>query len=184
MTKLKQLSLEQGLKYPWGEAKRQWNILWILIPIVGFLAIVGYVKKILLSVYKGHVKELPEWGNFWENLKQGTFLFVKMIPLIVLTLILNFIPGIGRILGFLMGLFVIPFMLMHLIVTDKFSSTFDFKKWWKVVAGNFSEYLVTVVYGFVSNLVYMFLSFVLIGIPGAVFGGNIFYADFYRRFVK
>jgi hypothetical protein len=48
-----------GLRYPWAKPGRLWNVLWFLVPIIGWFALLGYVVRIVQALNKGHVKELP-----------------------------------------------------------------------------------------------------------------------------
>jgi hypothetical protein len=182
--KVVQLSLEQGLKYPWGKAKRLLNIFWILIPIIGYFAIIGYTKKIIHAVYKGDFTGLPEFGKFSVNMGEGFWIFLKMLPLTIIYVAIGFIPVVGQLLSWLVALLVIPFMFVHLVIRGDFAATFDFKTWKIAVIDNFSSYIITVIYGFVYTIVYLFLSLILVGIPALVFGSSIFYVDFYKKFVK
>ncbi|MDP3918503.1 MAG: DUF4013 domain-containing protein [Nanoarchaeota archaeon] len=180
--KVGSLSIEAGLKYPWGKAKRLWNILWVLIPVFGWFALIGYVRNIVLSIVKGNTKELPEFGKFWDNFFMGLKLFIFLIPLMVVIMLLNIVPFVGAFLAFFAQVLVLPYIIIHLFVTDKFESTFDYNRWWRVVGGNFTEYLVAFLKTLVYAIVYGLLSFVLIGIPCYAFGMNIYIAEFYAKY--
>lgn len=125
---------------------------------------------------------MPEFGKFWDNFLIGLKLFIFLIPLWVVILVLNIVPLIGPLLAFLAQVLVLPYIIIHLFVTDKFGSTFDYNRWWRVVGGNFTEYIIALVKTIVFTLVYGLLSLVLIGIPGYVFGSNIYLAEFYARY--
>ena len=58
MTKEKTItdSLEMGLKYPWQKPSRLWYALWLLLPIFGWLALVGYSKTIVKHLVSGKRK--------------------------------------------------------------------------------------------------------------------------------
>jgi hypothetical protein len=184
LSKKQSLSIEHGLKYPWVKAERQWNILWILIPIFGWFALGGYTKKIIQEIVKGNVDGLPAFGKFWKNFTEGILLFLYMIPLVLLMVIINLVPIIGIPLSYFAGLLVVPYMFVNLIVKETFISTFDFESWWNAVVGNFGEYLLVVVYSIAYAILYGLLSLVLVGLPGSILGRYIFYADFYRRYAK
>jgi hypothetical protein len=180
--KIQFLSLEEGLKWPWNNAKRQWYALWILLPILGWFALGGYIKKILANVAKGDVSGLPEFGDFWQNLGAGFMLFLYLIPLALLITLVGIIPWVGSIISFFAWIIVFPYMFINVIVEDKFAASFDFSKWWRVVIGHFAEYVIAFLKSFIFGIVYFVLSLVIVGIPGSIFGKNIFIADFYAKY--
>jgi hypothetical protein len=176
------LSIEKGLGFPWANASRQWYALWLLVPIYGWFALIGYIQKIYREIgLSGKVKGLPEFGSSWTNFTDGLLLFVMLIPLMVVFILLSAIPGIGIILYYLAALFVLPYLAMHLMVTGKFASSFDFSSWWRVVVGNFGAYIIALLKGIIYSVVYGLLSLIIIGIPGNLFGGHLYIADFYAR---
>jgi hypothetical protein len=80
--------LANGLKFPWINGVRLFNILWILVPLLGVFALYGYSKKIVQTIVSEKEKGLPKFGSFWENTKEGFMLFIKMIPTIIAAMIL------------------------------------------------------------------------------------------------
>ncbi|MBD3248752.1 DUF4013 domain-containing protein [Candidatus Woesearchaeota archaeon] len=171
----------EGLKYPWGNPKKLWNILWVLVPILGIFALIGYVQKIMRSIVGGDVSGLPEFGNFMENLKNGFVLFLKMIPIMVVVVIVNMIPFIGWFAYLLITVFFLPWLMINLFVKDTLKATFEFEKAAKAVFGNFVEYIIAYVKTIVYAIIYGLLSLVLVGIPCLQFGQNIYLADFYAK---
>ena len=178
------LSVTEGLKYPWGNAKRQWNILWGLIPIYGWFALYGYMLRVIRSIVEGDTQGLPEFGSSWDNFVKGLVFVLMLIPIYFVVVLLNFIPFVGGILYFIAAIFFLPFIIIHLVVEDRFAASFDFRTWWDVVVGNLKEYFIAFIKSLVYFVVYGFLSIILVGIPGMFFAGNIFLADFYRRFAR
>ncbi len=175
-------SLEEGLKWPWANGKRQWNILWGLIPIYGWFAIIGYVANIIGVMVKGDMSGLPEFGSSWDNFLTGLKLFIFVLPLYVVVMAIGYIPSVGSVLNMLLSFLLLPYMIVHVVATETFKASFDFRTWWRVVFGNLWEYVIALFKTLVYSIAYLLLSIVLVGIPGLVFGGYIYYADFYRRF--
>ncbi len=88
-------SFTDGLKYPWGVPKRLLNILWALIPILGWLALVSYSQSIIRAIVAGNKTSLPEFIGFGENLRKGFLLFVKSLPLLIAYSLIFSVQGIG-----------------------------------------------------------------------------------------
>ncbi|MBU4502008.1 MAG: DUF4013 domain-containing protein [Nanoarchaeota archaeon] len=174
-------TFKAGLKYPWGNPKRLWNVLWVLIPIIGWLALLGYCQSIVRAIVAGNKTGLPEFVGFGDNLKRGFILFVKILPLMIAYNLVYSIPGIGFLTGFIAEVFFIPYLVINLFVTDKFEESFNLKKTWNAVFNNlgdyFTAYLKTI--GFV--ILYGLLSIILIGFPGFLFGQLFFLVEFYRN---
>jgi hypothetical protein len=171
----------EGLKYPWNKPSRLWNILWILIPIIGYLAIMGYVKKVIVELAKGNKKELPKFGKFWDNLSVGFMLFVYMIPTYVVLWIISEIPFIGRIAYFLVAIFVLPWLMINLYVKGEFNALWDLKGVYEAVTSRFMEYVIALLKTIGFMFIYGIASIVLIGIPCLTFGSMYYLTDFYKK---
>lgn len=185
----KYLSLEQGLKFPWQKPSRLWYALWLLVPIFGWFALAGYWRKIIKNLVKGKNKELPEFGKFWDNFKQGFIIFLKMIPIFIVFMIisglLEFIPIIGWLAQLAVSILFYPYLIINLVATDDIAASFEFKKVWKVVVeDNLKDYLIVMLKSFVYGLLYGLLSIVLVGIPCSLFGRQYFLCDFYAKTSK
>ena len=178
------VKFQEGLKYPWGKPGRLWNILWFLVPIIGWFALHGYIVRIVQDLNKGRVKELPKMDKFWDKFVLGFMIFIKMIPFCILlgiiSWILQLIPVAGMVAYGFISLFIVPYLMINLMVTEKFSSLFEFSKVVKVVFGNFRKYVIALIMTLFYVAVYVLLSFVLVGIPCLSFGGNYFLVEFYR----
>jgi len=171
----------EGLKYPWGNAKRQWNILWALIPIIGWFALIGYCQGILRAIIAGNKTNLPEFVGFGDNFKRGFMLFVKILPLMIAYSLVYKIPVIGTTAGFIAEVFFVPYLTINLLVTGKFEESFNIKKTWNAVFNNFGEYLLAYIKTIGFVIIYVFLSIILVGIPGLMFGQLFFLAEFYSN---
>jgi len=199
-------SFKEGLKYPWGVPRRLWNILWMLLPIMGLLvimgylqdrlwallpmvglvaisllAIVGYFQRIVRAIVAGNKTHLPEFGSFWENAKKGFILLVKMIPLMLVYSLVYYTPFIGLWAGWFVEIFFMPYLMINLFVTDKFEESFNIRKTWDAVFGNVQEYLVAYVKTIGFIVIYMAASFIIVGIPCLAFAQVFFLAEFYAN---
>lgn len=173
--------ISNGLRYPWGHAKRLWNILWCLIPIVGCLALLGYVKKIANAIVKGDKGGLPEFGSFSPNMTEGFWVFVKLIPLMIIVGVIQMIPIVGKLAYAFLAIFFVPYLMVHFLVRGDFAATFDYKAIIEHVFGNLKDYAVALLKTIVYCIVYFVLSFVLAGIPCLYFGSCFFMAEFYAK---
>jgi len=177
----KGISFEEGLRYPWKNKKRLWNILWILIPIVGLFAIIGYAQRIVQAMAKGDFRGLPAFNKFWENCGNGFMVFIRLIPLMIVVMLMNFIPLVGNVAYLFVAIFMLPYMIINFLVKDKFSALWEVEKTINVVFKNVTAYLIAFAKQIVFVIVYGIASIILIGIPCYVFGNAIFLADFYRN---
>ncbi len=173
--------ITDGLKYPWVHAKRLWNILWVLLPIFGWLALLGYVKRIVNALVKGDKAGLPEFGPFGSNMTEGFWVFVKMLPLMIVVMVVQMVPFVGPLAYFFLALFFVPYLTMHFLVRGDFAATFDYNAVIEHVFGNLKDYAVALLKSIVYYVVYFVLSFVLVGIPCLTFGSYFFLAEFYAK---
>lgn len=175
------LELKAGLKYPWGAPRRLWNILWVLLPIIGWFALGGYGKRIINSIVKGNTKELPDFGDFWDNFIKGVMIFLKFLPLMIILMAISYIPYIGQIIYLAVSILLLPWIWVNLMEKYTLASTFEFDKAIKIVFGNFIEYIVALLKTLLYVIIYAILSIVLVGIPCIAFGQRLFIADFYAK---
>ncbi|MFC1728633.1 DUF4013 domain-containing protein [Nanoarchaeota archaeon] len=173
--------LSAGLKYPWGEASRLWNILWILLPIFGWLALVGYLKKIVRSLVKGDTKKLPKMDPFWKSFVEGVVVAVFMIPTAIALGLINAVPFFGAIVGTLISIFLLPWLTINFFEKETFNALWEIKKGFNKVFDNAVEYIFVYLKTIVFAIIYTILMVVLVGIPCATFGRMYFLAAFYNK---
>lgn len=178
---IKVSSFSEGLKYSWGVPKRLLNILWALIPIIGWLALVSYSQSIIRAIIAGNKDNLPEFIGFGENLRKGFLLFIKSLPILIAYSLIFSIPGIGQIVGWIAFVLFLPYLGINLLVTDRFEESFNIKKAWNAVSKNLEEYLIAYLKTIGFVLVYGLLSILLVGIPCLAFGHFLFLAEFYAN---
>lgn len=177
-------SLKKGLKYPWNKASRLWNILWVLVPIFGWFALAGYSKIIIRELIKGQRKNLPAFGKFWSNFKQGVIIFVFLIPTMFVLNIIGVIPFFGGTLSLLISVFLFPWLIMNFFIEETFNSLWEVKKAFNIVTENIVDYLWAYLKTIIYMIVYGILSIFLIGIPCYSFGGYYFLTEFYKNHKK
>ena len=181
------ITFEQAFKYPFNRAKGMLNILWVLLPIIGWFALGGYSIRIVKEFIKGKFKQLPLF-NFKEDLKLGFFMFFKAIPfmivfMIVMTLLSLTNVIVGVIIRTLIEIFIIPILFIHFFNKETVASLFEFKIL-NSVFNNIGDYIMVVLKSILLGLIFFIMIIVLVGIPASSFTKNIFLADFYKRNVK
>lgn len=186
-SKKKELDLSAAFKYPFNRATGMWNILWVLVPIFGWLALAGYNIRIIREFSKGKFKQLPVM-EFDGDFKLGFFMFLKAIPFIIVCAALITVPyfmshWLGVFFEVFMALLVFPILAINFFNKGTVESFFELKVL-NAVFDNFSDYLVVLLKSVVLGIIFIFLILVLVGIPAGTFTKNIFLADFYRRQIR
>ena len=183
---MENIDFKSGFKYPFNRAVGLLNILWVLIPIVGWFALFGYGITIVKHFLKNDFKELPKM-DFGENLGLGFMMFLKSIPFFIVISIVNivliFIPVIGVLASWFVSLFIVPILTINFFNKETVASYFEFEKV-KYVFENFGDYIIIVLKTIALYVIFFIMVIILIGIPAVAFTQNIFIADFYRRCVK
>lgn len=98
----------------------------LLIPIVGWLAIVGYMLEVARNVSQGSPRPLPSWNKFGDLLTQGFYGFVialvYQIPVIILSVLTSCLTAVstasndnGAAVGIVL-LFVLLLNLLQFVV--------------------------------------------------------------------
>jgi hypothetical protein len=186
MKKSEVLNFKKAFMYPFNRAKGMLNVLWALFPIFGWFALGGYGVRIVQDFSKGKFKQLPEM-KFGSDMKLGFFMFLKSIPFmlvyIVVSSVLDMIPVLGKFGLVFLELFIVPIMGINFVNKMSVSSYFEFEILEKVFA-NLGDYLFAVLKSIGLAIVFIFMIVILVGLPGLIFTGNIFLADFYRRRMK
>ena len=182
----KPLEFAEAAKYPFNRADRMLNILWMFLPIVGWLALGGYSIRIVEEFIKGKFKELPEM-EFKSDLSLGFHMLIKAIPFIiayaVFLSILSKLGILGVLVSILVGFIVLPMLYINFIHKQTVASLFEFDVL-KAVFENIEDYSIAIGKSVLLGIIFLVMSFVLIGIPAGSFTKNIFLADFYRRKIK
>jgi len=187
------LDFKKAFKYPFNRPKGLLNILWILLPIIGWFALGGYSIRIVQEFCKGKFKKLPKF-KFGNDLKLGFFMFLKALPfIIVYAIFISVLSSVIEVLGLHGGvlslvdlflqLLIVPMLVINFFVKQTIESFFEFKII-KFVFTNFSDYLVALGQTILLGIIFLILTIVLVGIPAGAFTKNMFLADFYRRRVK
>lgn len=180
------LDFKTAFKYPFNRAVGMLNILWILLPIIGWFALGGYAVRIIKEFTEGKYEKLPMF-SFGKDLELGFMMFIKSIPFFVaymiVTAIFQKIPAVGGLVSFFLSLFIIPILSINFLKKQTVASYFEFDVT-QAVFNNLGDYLMAVIKAIGLAIVFLIMCIVLVGIPAMQFTNNMFLADFYRRHVK
>ncbi len=183
----KKLSFKDAFKYPFNRPKGLLNILWILLPIFGWLALMGYMIRIVKEFIQGKYKEVPKL-SFGSDMSLGFMMLVKSLPLLIsfyaivfLLLLIN--PFLSSLFELVVGLFIFPVVFMNFFMKQTVASTFEFGLV-KHVFSNFGEYIEAILKSIGLGLIFVVMILVLVGFPAICYTQYIFWADFFRRYVK
>ena len=181
------MNFETAFKYPFNRAKGMLNILWMLLPFIGWFALLGYVVRIVQEFVNGKFQELPLL-SFKSDLKLGFFMFLKALPFMIAYNVIISIFGavnlwLSWITQFILGILIIPMLTVNFLNKETVASYFEFKIL-KNVFNNLGDYLLTILKGIALGLIFLVMWLVLVGIPAGAFTQYLFLADFYRRKIK
>lgn len=180
------VGFKTAFKYPFNRPKGMLNILWVLLPIIGWFALMGYAIRIVKNFINNDFKELPLF-NLGDDFKFGFFMFIKMLPLIIVIIVINWaltpLKGTGTFVSILINLFVVPMLIINFFNKETVNSSFEFGKV-KPVFENFGDYIIAILKSIGLAIIFIIMIVILVGIPAHSFTKNLFLADFYRRFAK
>ena len=159
----------------------------VLIPILGWFVLFGYLTRLINEFVKGRYEGLIKL-NIIEDLKLGFVIFLKALPFfIVLITIQNAVSQVNETLGLLvsllLSLFVSPILEINFYRKQTIKSFFEFGIL-HVVKDDFGDYTITILKQIALGIVFLILSLVLIGIPAFLFTQVIFISNFYGRVVE
>ncbi|MBD3361998.1 DUF4013 domain-containing protein [Candidatus Woesearchaeota archaeon] len=189
------VTINEALKYPFVRFGRLFYWLWMLIPVLGWLAFSGYVLRIVQNVIKGKYKESPKFGRFWSNCELGLYAWI-------LGILVGFVSMAAASLQVLLGLWGIviyyvvliyislisPILMIQLAETENLKNAFNFVRAHKIVFGNFVPYIIILLKQVVVTLVLLLASLPVVTIiftfPAMSYSKQYLYARFYRDVKK
>ncbi|KKG07727.1 DUF4013 domain-containing protein [Methanosarcina sp. 2.H.A.1B.4] len=181
------ISFSEAVKYPFKVPQRLLYILLLFIPIIGWLALFGYVVRLVNEFIEGRYEGLIKL-DFMEDLKLGFMVFLKSLPFYIAYTVVLFAAmyvneTLGNIVNLLLGFFVIPMLAVNFFRKQTVESFFEFDIL-NVVRDNLGEYIITVLKQYALFIIFAVLSIVLVGIPAMFFTNSIFVANLYGRLVE
>jgi len=181
------ISFSEAVKYPFKVPQRLLYILLLFIPIIGWLALFGYVVRLVNEFIEGRYEELIKL-DFMEDLKLGFMVFLKALPfyiayMVILSATTYVNETLGNLVNLLLGFFVIPLLAVNFFRKQTIESFFEFDVL-NIVRDNPGEYIVTVLKQYALVIIFAVLSIVLVGIPAMFFTNSIFVANLYGRLVE
>ncbi len=185
------LDFKTAFKYPFNRWEGLLNILWVLVPIVGWLVLIGYGVRICKEFIRGKFEKLPTL-DFAGDIELGFFMFLKSLPFLIaygvlMEILRNltgsaYADGLGMVdlLDTLIAIFCFPMLFMNFIKKETIESLFEFRVL-RPVVDNLGDYLMMLLKTLGIVVIFALMSVVLIGIPALAFTRSAFLADFYRR---
>lgn len=181
------ISFSEAFKYPFKTPKRLLYALLIFVPIIGWLALFGYIVRLVNEFIEGKYEGLIKL-DFMEDLKLGFTVFLKALPfyivyVIILSATMYVSETLGNLINLLLGFFVVPMLAVNFFRKQTIESFFEFDVL-NVVKDNIGEYVITVLKQYALVIIFVVLSIVLVGIPAMFFTNSIFVANMYGRLVE
>lgn len=181
------LSFSDAFKYPFKTPTRLVYALLLLIPILGWLVLFGYVVRLVNEFIEGRFEGLIKL-EIVDDLKLGVITFLKALPFYIAYLIIIFIASyisssLGSLVSFLLAFFVVPILMVNFFRKQTIESFFEFDLL-NVVKDNLGDYIMIVLKQIALTIVFLILSFILIGIPALYFTSSIFVANFYGNYIE
>lgn len=183
---IENLSLSEAFKYPFKTPSRLIYILLLLIPILGWLILFGYLVRLVNEFIEGRYEGLIKL-EIVDDLKLGFFTFLKSLPffiayIIVISVVSYINTSLGSLVSFLLQFFVIPILMVNFFRKQTIESYFEFDLL-NIVKNNLGDYIMMIIKQYAVTIVFLILSFIIIGIPGLFFTSSIFVANFYGNYV-
>ena len=181
------LSFSDAFKYPFKTPTRLVYALLLLIPILGWLVLFGYVVRLVNEFIEGRFEGLIKL-EIVDDLKLGVITFLKALPFYIAYLIIIFIASyisssLGSLVSFLLAFFVVPILMVNFFRKQTIESFFEFDLL-NVVKDNLGDYIMIVLKQIALTIVFLILSFILIGIPALYFTSSIFVANLYGNYIE
>jgi len=181
------ISFSDAFKYPFRTPKRLLYVLWLFIPVLGWLILFGYGVRLVNEFIEGRYEGLIKL-DFMEDLKLGFITFLKALPFYILYIAIVFAATfvnetLGNLVNFLLGFFVVPILVVNFFRKQTIESFFEFQLL-DIVRGNLGDYIIAVLKQYALIIIFAILSIVLIGIPAIFFTNSIFIANLYGRLVE
>ncbi len=181
------ISFSDALLYPFKEPKRLLYALLLLIPILGWLILFGYIVRLVNEFIEGRYEGLIKL-DFMEDLKLGFVTFLKALPFYILYTVIVFAAiyvneTLGNLVSLLLGFFVVPILMVNFLRKQTIESFFEFQLL-DIVRDNPGDYIIAVLKQYALSIVFLILSILLVGIPAMLFTNSIFVANLYGRLVE
>jgi hypothetical protein len=187
---MKNPTIGDALKYPFARFKRLFYILWLLIPILGWLAFSGYVLRIIQDILKGKQRQVPQFGKFWPNFKLGFLALVVSLVIAAVMMLVGLLQLVlgpwGTVIYYIVVIYVSlvsPIMIVQLAETENLSKALNVVRAHKIVFGNFWPYIIMILKQIVVAIVFLLASIPIITLiftlPASSYAKQYLYARFY-----
>jgi len=173
----------------------------LLIGLVFFLPVSGYVLRLARQIMNGEGDALPNWDNFGDLIAEGSKLAAALfiyalpallleIPVIISSVLMNNsqdMSAIGALLsmscgcllfiyGILLAL-VSPIVIVLVAKENRFGAAFDFTAIWNILKSHFGEVVVIAVIEAIAGLVVSLVGLLVLVI-------SVFFTSFWLYLVQ
>jgi hypothetical protein len=181
------LTFSKAFKYPFKTTRRLLYAFLLLIPIFGWLVLIGYIIRLINEFIEGRYEGLIKL-DIMEDLKLGIIIFVKSLPFyivyaIVLSVVNYVSPTLKIPVSLLLKFFIIPILSVNFYRKQTIRSYFEFDVL-NVIKDNLGDYIMIILKQYALIILFSILSIVLIGIPALLFTSSIFFANFYGNLIE
>ena len=187
MVIIETISFSDAFKFPFKKPVRLLYALLVLIPIMGWFVLLGYITRLINEFVEGRYEGLIKL-DFMEDLKLGFIIYLKALPFFMVLMIVQYTASqvsetLAFIVSLLLSLFVCPILGINFYRKQTIKSFFEFGIL-HVVKDDFGDYAITILKQIALQIVFLILSLVLIGIPALLLTNGIFIANYYGRVVE
>ena len=181
-------TIGDAIAFPFRKWYRCFNIFWILLPVLGWAAIGGYLWRIVNGLLKNELTELPKF-NFAEDMKNGWlplgYIILYSLAVNILLTIIGSITKVGMQLTNIYISLIAPMLVIQFFESRSIQEGFNIGKATKLVFRNFGDYIITLLKQVVVIIVFLLaLLLFFLGYGAMVFGGYYLMIDFYKRNVN
>ena len=156
------VKLSEAMQYPFASSNWLATMviggLLIFLPIIGLIAVNGYIVEIIRRVANDDYDVLPGWDDFGTKIKDGSVMLVLLLIWAFLPFLILSAPGylllyagqddigaplavIGTFLGTFATYFFLPIVWGRYAVTNQFSAGLQVGEIWAQVQNNFGRYI-------------------------------------------
>ncbi len=181
-------TIKGALAYPFINFKSFWNILWLLLPIIGWLFFAGYTLQILKAISNRKDKGLPKSNPFLDNFLLGLKYIIFYLPLILVLILANFYNIGLYFLIVILAYLPMPFLVVQFSRDEKFKSLYNYKKGYIILSKNIKKFLLFILFTIAIDLIWVlssiFIVTIIVTYPALIYGSLYLQAKLFQAAKK
>jgi len=175
-------TIKQALKYPFAKFARLWNYWWMLVPVWGWLVVMGYLIRLVNEIKKGKSDELPAIRPFAGLFSTGFFLVVALlVPGIISSLLANLWSWFWILYVYM--ILINPILILQFAEKRRIRDGLNVFLATKMVFTHLGSFVLTWLKTMVVIIIWLLASLpmitLLITLPAISFGQYRLFTDFY-----